>query len=324
MDVAKGTTGRSIVMHSPIDTKKYGFYELVSYLGSQDIVPESALNERNATGKMLVLFTSNPSFAFQPGDVDQLKVLPDSIKNRLPLYSMAVNFLGLHGANSPLPAFYTEEMLGKGEDESASRQFLDLFNHRLIELLYQIWRKYQVFQRSQLDKGRADSYLDQILGIQYLPAAMKRSLRQVAGLRSGGGVSSHHLAKAFSLLMEKQRVEIIENVVDKVSLGRENLNALGVANTGLGKNAFLGENIVSYNSKFIVRVYLDRKQDIEQSIKSIKHWITVFGVSYLSCVVEFILPQYLIEKAQLGNAESRLGFLALGKTNNNEKITRVL
>ena len=324
MDLAKGTKGRPIVMDSSLDTRNYGFYELVSNLESQRIERKSTVDGRNAAAKMSILFKSNPSFAFQPGDVAQLKALPDSDNSRMPPYCMEVNFLGLHGANSPLPAFYTEEMLGKGEDESASRQFLDLFNHRLIELLYQIWRKYQVFQRSQLDKGKADNYLDQILGIQYLPDVMKSSLRQVAGLRSGGGVSSNHLAKALSLLLEKQRVEIIENVVDKVSLGQENINALGVANASLGTNAFLGENICSYNSKFIIRIWLERKQDIEEGIKSIKHWITVFGVSYLNCVVEFVLPHNLIEKARLGDAAGGLGLLALGNTNNNEKITRVL
>lgn len=323
MDWAKGKAGRSIDMPSTLDIKRHGFYELVSYLGSLETDPESALCN-NEVKKFAVLFKSNPSFAFQAADVDRLKVEPVDGDSRMPPYSMVVNFMGLHGANSPLPAFYTEEMLGTAEHESASRQFLDLFNHRLIELLYLIWRKYQVFQRSQLDEGRANNYLDQIQGTQYLPHEMKRGLRQVAGLGSGGGVSSHNLAKALSLLLEKQRVEIIENVVDKISLGKNNVNALGVANSGLGINAFLGERISSYSSKFAIRVYLDKKQNIEKIIQFIKHWITVFGISYLNCVVEFVLPHYLIEKAQLGKPAVGLGLLALGDTNNNEKITRVL
>ncbi len=49
-------------------------------------------------------------------------------------------FFGLYGADSPLPAYFTEVILW--DDESGRRRdFLDIFHHRLLSLLYRAWLK---------------------------------------------------------------------------------------------------------------------------------------------------------------------------------------
>lgn len=50
---------------------------------------------------------------------------------------MTVNFLGLAGAQGPLPATYTQLLMDRQRAEDyILRDFLDIFNHRLISLLY--------------------------------------------------------------------------------------------------------------------------------------------------------------------------------------------
>ena len=325
MDVENRSANKHLELLSSIDVKKYGFYDLVTYLQSQSELGEGeGQSKSNISNNLSVLFKSNPSLAFQPADIADLKKGTDEESNALRSYSLSVNFLGLHGANSPIPAFYTEDMLGKAEDESASRQFLDLFNHRLIELLYQSWRKYQVFKRNQIELGKADSYLDRLLGIQYLDNSQKKQVRAVVGLKGSNGISSHNFAKAISLLLGKQKVEIMENIEDRVSIGQDNCLALGKKNTALGKSVFLGDKIRSYSSKYLIRVWVNRKNDLDQTTDSIKQWITVFGVSYLTCIVEYIYSPSLIDNAQLIGDGCSLGGVALGKTENNIKITRTI
>lgn len=52
-----------------------------------------------------------------------------------PLYDITATFLSLYGASSPLPTFYTEELMEEARaDESAGRDFLDIFNQALYVL----------------------------------------------------------------------------------------------------------------------------------------------------------------------------------------------
>ena len=68
---------------------------------------------------------------------------------------MVVTFLGLTGPSGVLPRHYTELLLQRIREKDFSlRDFLDLFNHRLISLFYRAWEKYRLpigYERSQLD-----------------------------------------------------------------------------------------------------------------------------------------------------------------------------
>jgi type VI secretion system protein ImpH len=61
---------------------------------------------------------------------------------------MTVTFLGLYGPSGILPRHYTElllklEMYQRGPERRALRDWLDLFNHRLISLFFRSWEKYR-------------------------------------------------------------------------------------------------------------------------------------------------------------------------------------
>ncbi|MGV8664319.1 type VI secretion system baseplate subunit TssG, partial [Pseudomonas aeruginosa] len=59
------------------------------------------------------------------------------------LARLRFSLLGLFGASSPLPAFYSDQALVDSEEGNPTRTFLDLFHHRLHRLLLPIWRKYR-------------------------------------------------------------------------------------------------------------------------------------------------------------------------------------
>jgi type VI secretion system protein ImpH len=67
-----------------------------------------------------------------------------------PMPVMTVTFFGLTGPSGILPRHYTEILLrlareGKGPEKHALRDWLDLFNHRLISLFYRAWEKYRFY-----------------------------------------------------------------------------------------------------------------------------------------------------------------------------------
>jgi type VI secretion system protein ImpH len=62
--------------------------------------------------------------------------------------TVTVNFLGITGPQGALPTHYTQLLLriareGRGAERTALRDWLDLFNHRLVALYFRAWEKYR-------------------------------------------------------------------------------------------------------------------------------------------------------------------------------------
>ena len=97
---------------------------------------------RGPLTKEHIVFRSNASLAFPVREVEEIEYDND-IHCHLPKVRVTVNFMGLYGPSSPLPDHYTEEILFSGKEDSDSRRFLDIFNHRYISFFYRCWEKYR-------------------------------------------------------------------------------------------------------------------------------------------------------------------------------------
>ncbi len=83
-------------------------------------------------------FAAHPSLAFPASQIQGLGWRDDG-----PV-PMTVNFMGLHGPQGSLPNPYTSLIIERQRAGDASlRDFLDIFNHRIISLFYGAWRKYR-------------------------------------------------------------------------------------------------------------------------------------------------------------------------------------
>lgn len=69
------------------------------------------------------------SMGFPPTDLTDMEALPVD-PDEPSRYRLTATFLGLYGPSSPLPTFYTEELLDEqSDDKSVCRDFLDILNH---------------------------------------------------------------------------------------------------------------------------------------------------------------------------------------------------
>lgn len=92
--------------------------------------------------KEVVRFRASQNLGFAGQDLVRLKTHRE--EDGALLHEMMVDVMGLTGARGALPACYTERVLEQVRDKSpATRDFLDLFNHRLISLFYRSWEKTQ-------------------------------------------------------------------------------------------------------------------------------------------------------------------------------------
>jgi type VI secretion system protein ImpH len=86
----------------------------------------------------VVRFGVRPSLGFPPGDVAGVTV-PEHGDPGQP--TVEVNFMGLVGPAGVLPHVYTQQVAERtAARDTAPRDFLDLFQHRLVSLFYRAWR----------------------------------------------------------------------------------------------------------------------------------------------------------------------------------------
>ncbi|MCS7314544.1 MAG: type VI secretion system baseplate subunit TssG [Bryobacterales bacterium] len=128
---------------------RFDFFQAVRLLERLD-------PERKPVGRFVrprqevVRFAANPSVVFPASQIQSLELRPDGPAR------MTVNFMGLFGPMGVLPQAYTELIISRiRERDYALRDFLDLFNHRMISLFYRAWERYRFgisYERGEKDR----------------------------------------------------------------------------------------------------------------------------------------------------------------------------
>lgn len=131
-----------------------------------------------APDREVVRFRAHPSLSFPASPIAQLEQpSPRGPDREAPPPEMVVTFLGLTGPAGVLPQHYTELLLHRLRAKDASlRDFLDLFNHRLVSLFFRAWEKYR------LPFAYERAYADQAAG----PDPVTQGLYGLIGLGTGG------------------------------------------------------------------------------------------------------------------------------------------
>lgn len=110
----------------------------------------AGLETRDAVGgdghpdREAVRFRALPSHAFATADISEIRPRAHRRGHAPGPVEMLVTFLGLTGPNGALPQHYTALLLSRlRKRDFALRNFLDLFNHRLVSHFYRAWEKYR-------------------------------------------------------------------------------------------------------------------------------------------------------------------------------------
>jgi len=127
------------------EPRRFGFFQAVRLLDRER-------RRRNARGAEpgdkeeleVARFSVEPSLAFPGSEIAEIRRADGKVGQRHYLVEMVVSFFGLTGPSGVLPQHYTSRLLILRARSRALRDFLDLFNHRLISLFAQTWFKYRL------------------------------------------------------------------------------------------------------------------------------------------------------------------------------------
>lgn len=200
------------------------------------------------------------SLDFPPGDIVSVERDEADPERGDARFRITAAFLGLYGASSPLPTFYTEDLFEEArEDASATREFLDIVNSPLYPLLFMIWSKYRlgikvVEERSPRDlerlfclAGFGDVSVREGAGEAY-------GLIRYAGLFTQSPRSALGLERLLTDALDAPRLSVIPAVPRKARIPDDQLLRLGMAGKRLSANCFLGRHIRDRMGQFRIRI----------------------------------------------------------------------
>jgi type VI secretion system protein ImpH len=172
-----------------------------------------------------------------------------------------VKYLGLLGPQGALPLATTEEAYHYVlENDDAFPRFLDIFNHRFLQLFFRAWADSRpIVQHDRPDEDRFVAYIGSAIGLgsrpyQNLDSVPDPAKLAFAGLLSAQAKCASRLAGAISGLF-KVKAEVQEFVGTWLEIEPADCTRLGQAHASLGKDMLVGQGIFSVQDKIRIRIY---------------------------------------------------------------------
>jgi type VI secretion system protein ImpH len=129
-------------LFDPIGGRLFDFFQAVAVLEAIEHAAGRAsagVGEGGEPAEEPVRFASSVRLSFAPTDVAGVE------RSASGQPAMTVNFMGLAGAHGPLPGPFAETVLRSAvTGDTAARDFLDIFNHRLVSLVYRVRRHHRI------------------------------------------------------------------------------------------------------------------------------------------------------------------------------------
>ncbi len=175
-------------------------------------------------------------------------------------FQVTTTFLALYGSSSPLPTFYTEDLIHEAlQDVSTTRHFIDLVNHRLFSLLFHFWAKYRQWLKVAEEKDPRDlERLFCLLGLG--EEELRKGIPEVSSLLRYLGLFTQFPRSAMGLTtllqdaLEIPTVEVIPCALRKVKIPPDQRCSVGGAGNILGETSFLGEEMDDRLGKFRLQI----------------------------------------------------------------------
>ena len=237
-------------------------------------------------------------------------------------YLITATFLGLYGSSSPLPTFYTEDLMDEFNDgKSIKRDFIDIINYAIYPLFFKIWSKYRLFYK--ICEENDEAVINKIyclLGLENKelrePIYNIEKYFRYAGLtmqfpRSAEGLESI-IGDCYNL---GNKIQINQCVLRKVSIPNDQHSLLGKSCCTLGMDSVIGKTINDISGKFQV-VISDADADIlhsflpdKQLFLELKQMVDFYVNQPLEWELVVELEGKKIETTQPGNKNwSHLGW----------------
>jgi len=206
--------------------------------------------------KQRICLSSYAGLGFPASDV----VMAERVEGHAPhQYVVQASFFGLHGPDSPLPAYYLDRLAYEaGQGIGIRPAFLDFVHHLLLGQLHRAWRKYRYYARFR--PGATDYVSQRIFALIGLKHSATRGATPIAWSRllsfSGAVVlrsrSSSMLAGLIAHCFDLDSVRIRDFELRHTDIDDGDVIRLGRQNGRLGESFQIGDTVRTRHCKFTI------------------------------------------------------------------------
>ncbi len=310
------------------------------------------VGHRGPVGDESFRFRPDVSLGFPPTDVRRITHCTDTAGNAS-YYQVEVTFMGLYGVSTPLPLHYATDILRsvaqfsaaptnvvepesldshRADDPSAQstpvRDFMDIFHHRLVSLFYRSWLKYRYDKTFGMpDRDTITDYLLWLIGCPRkhngtAPGIPPIRMLRYAGILTQRPRSATTLEGMLEDFWEDLPIEAQQCVGRWVPVSPADQNSIGVANSRLGSDLTVGEQVYDLSGAFNLTVGpMDWTTYLlflpgEQRFTEMRALVGRYCADPLSTAVELRLHPGEIPELRLVSDDdgSRLGFTSWVRT----------
>lgn len=226
-------TAVALVDDLPDNGSRYAFFQAMRLL-RQRFPDDQALRDHVRVRPAL-------SLAFPDADIERIQ-LDESGR-----YHIEATFFGLYGVTSPLPIFYTEDLIQESmEGYSAMRDFMDIIHASLYPLLYRAWEKYRMWLVvGEQNNTQRLQQLYAAIGIADAPQwdDDARAMLPFAGNLSVFPRSALGLQGLLQGLLRGAAVRVDPCITRAVTIPENARTQLGLRASVLGEDTLLGEQV---------------------------------------------------------------------------------
>lgn len=257
-----GASDQSADLSAFHEAKKYSFFQinqlLHRYISKRNAPGHSTsnLNSLNFNRQHTIRYKANPSLSFPSSDIQNIRLWHESDKEYA---EVVVNFMGLFGPSSPLPAFFTERILHADPGDTSVQDFLDLFNHRVLDLLQRVWEKYRYYQCYEKGQDTFSQWMFSLIGISHVELSEYSDLKwerlmPYAGLIAMKVTNVEKVSKIIEGYFGISNVQIEQCVLREVMISDDQINRMGIVNCAMGDDLVLGESVLDRMGKIRINI----------------------------------------------------------------------
>ena len=292
------------------DLNRFGFHQLVESIAEASSINLDEL-ENTLIGESIFRFFTNPKINFPVGDIEQLIILEEDGRE---VFQFLVNFLGLQGSSGPLPGSVLDEIAEEHNNNPIQSIYLDFFNHHLITVFHQIWRKYKYYIK--FNPNFSDNYSRNIMNllgvsrdfIEFTHLNWHKIFYHL-GIIQSGIRTKEALTSIIQHYFDLHDISLEEHVRKIVEVEVEQKNQVGIKNVMLGENFILGDKVESFSNKFRVNINNLKLDEFHQFLPNTKKY------RQLQELIRFLLKDPLPYDVLLGLHPDTKSTFILGKDN---------
>ncbi len=304
---------------------KYNLFSILRHLEVNQDASKRLIGETVSPSHELFRLYQNPSMSFIYKNIDAVALKDNK-------FQIAINEIGLLGANSPLPSHLLEFIFQRKHQygDSAWASFVNMLQHRILTMFYRSWMNAQsVMSLENKGNDKFSRYIASIAGFAVVDQNQPNQyVEHFSKLYFAGySLQRNRSADNFQSLLSQYfslPIRLDENVGQWFTLPKKEQTRLGSDKRyTLGDGLIIGRKIYDAQNKFRLTIgplALDEFQSFFKNgfnAKRLIEWVRFYVGAEYDWDVQLILAKTEVPNIMLGN-HNKLGLTTwLGSTEKN-------